>query len=307
MLPEASTLAHGVDAIFWLLVAMAVAISGLVAGLVLVFSIKYRRGTDAKRGALPKHFAHEVEIGWTAATFFVAIFVFWWAAATQTKAFEIPKDAMEIHVVAKQWMWKIEHPGGQREINALHVPVGVPIRLVMTSQDVIHSFFVPAFRMKQDVLPGRYVETWFKATETGTFHLFCAEYCGTDHSRMTGGVVVMSPEDYAAWAAGSAPDATLAEQGRRLFSQLGCTGCHGDSARVRAPSLAGIYNKPQPMEAGGFKVADEAYLHDSIVRPQQDVRAGFKPIMPSYQGIASEDQIVSLIAYLKSPDMEESK
>lgn len=300
MLPEASTLAPGVDRLFWLLIAISLAVMLLVGALVLRFAIHYRRGSKAKRGQLPEWLSRDVEIGWTAATLFAFLFVFWFAASAETKQFEVPKDAMEIHVVAKQWMWKLEHPNGQREINALHVPLGVPVRLVMTSRDVIHSFFVPAFRIKQDVLPGRYTETWFQATQTGTFHLFCTEYCGTDHSRMTGGIVVMTPADYARWSAAQPEGDTLAQQGERSFVRLGCSGCHGPSARVRAPSLDGIYGKPQPVEGGGFRVADENYLRDSILLPQKDITAGYAPVMPSYQSVASEEDVIGLVAYLKS-------
>ncbi|GGO90986.1 cytochrome c oxidase subunit II [Stakelama pacifica] len=302
MLPDASTLAPRIDHLLWLLIGLSGAIVLLVVALIIGFSIKYRRGSTAKRGQLPGWLARDVEIGWTAAIFFVAIFLFWFAATTETSQYEVPKDAMEVHVVAKQWMWKLEHPNGRREINALHIPVGVPVRLVMTSQDVIHSFFVPAFRIKQDVLPGRYTETWFQATRPGTYHLLCAEYCGTDHSQMTGGIVVMPRADYARWSEGTDDTGTLAQQGARLFQRLGCTGCHGNSARVRAPSLNGVYGRMQPMNDGGFRRADEQYLHDSIVRPQKDVVAGYQPVMPSYQGIASEGDIILLIAYLKSPD-----
>src|SRR5690242_282232 len=257
MPPEASTLAPRIDHLMLILVGMSVLIVSLVSALLIVFSIRYRRGSTAKRGRLPEWVSREIEIGWTAATFFVALFIFWFAAALQGAQYKMPKNAMEVHVVAKQWMWKLEHPNGRREINALHVPVGVPVRLVMTSQDVIHSFFVPAFRIKQDVLPGRYTEAWFEAKEVGTYHLFCAEYCGTDHSKMTGGIVVMPRAAYARWSRGVDEHGTLAQQGAQLFRQLGCTGCHGQSARVRAPSLAGIFGRRQPMEGGGFKVADE--------------------------------------------------
>lgn len=299
MLPQASTYAPQVDNLFWLLLAISVAITLLVTTLVVWFSLKYRRGAKAKRGALPTRFTNEVEIGWTAATFFVFIFLFWWAASVDVADVAIPKQPMEIHVVAKQWMWKIEHPNGQREIDALHVPLGVPVKLVMTSQDVIHSFFVPAFRVKQDVLPGRYTELNFTPDKVGTFHLFCAEYCGTDHSRMGGGVVVMDPGDFARWSGGQPQGDSLAQQGKVAFERLGCTGCHGSSAAVRAPSLDGIYGRPQPMQGGGFKTADEAYLLDSILQPQKDVVAGYAPVMPSYQGVASEEDVIKLIAYIK--------
>ncbi|MBT0667615.1 cytochrome c oxidase subunit II [Novosphingobium profundi] len=300
MMPEASTLAPRIDHLFFALVGLSLVIVLLVGCLVAGFAVRYRRGSKAQRGQLPKWITRDVELGWTAATFFVAIFIFWFAASMQTSEFEIPNNAMEIHVVAKQWMWKLEHADGQREINTLHVPVGVPVRLVMTSQDAIHSFFVPAFRIKQDVLPGRYTETWFQATKPGTYHLFCAEYCGTDHSQMTGGIVVMPPAAFARWSEGAAAQGTLAAQGAVLFRQLGCSGCHGKSARVRAPSLAGLYGTRQPMAGGGFRQVDEEYLHDSIEQPQKDIVAGYTPVMPSYQGIASEGDIIRIIAYLKT-------
>ncbi|WP_242146409.1 cytochrome c oxidase subunit II [Sphingomonas sp. BAUL-RG-20F-R05-02] len=300
MMEQASTLAPQVDRIFWMLTGISIAIMLLVGTLVLLFSFRYRRGTNVPRGPVPERLSGEIEIGWTAATLFVFIFLFWFAAALDTEQFKVPKHAMEIHVVAKQWMWKLEHPNGAREINALHAPVGVPVRLVMTSQDVIHSFFVPAFRIKQDVLPGRYVEAWFQASKVGTYHLFCTEYCGTDHSRMIGGIIVQSAADYARWSSAQPQGDSLADQGAKLFVQMGCSGCHGGSAVVRAPSLAGLYGKPVPITGGGFVTADEGYLRDSILMPQKQVVAGYAPIMPAYEGTASEDDVVKLVAYLKS-------
>lgn len=300
MMEQASTLAPQVDSIFWMLTGISVAIMLLVGTLVLLFSFRYRRGTNVPRGPVPEKLSGEIEIGWTAATLFVFVFLFWFAAALDTEQFKVPKKAMEIHVVAKQWMWKLEHPNGAREINALHVPVGVPVRLVMTSQDVIHSFFVPAFRIKQDVLPGRYVYAWFQATKVGTYHLFCTEYCGTDHSRMIGGIIVQTPADYARWSSAQPQGDSLADQGAKLFVQMGCSGCHGGSAVVRAPSLAGLYGRPVPIAGGGFVTAEEGYLRDSILMPQKQVVAGYAPIMPSYEGTASEDDVVKLVAYLKS-------
>ena len=308
MMPvEASTFAPRVDALFWLLSGVSAFIVLLVGSLILFFAIKYRRGTKAPRGPVPEKINREVEIGWTAATAFAFVFLFWFAAVAETSQFELPKSAMEIHVVAKQWMWKLEHPNGAREINTLHVPVAVPVRLVMTSQDVIHSFFVPAFRMKRDVLPGRYVEAWFEPTKVGTFHLFCAEYCGTDHARMGGGIVVQSQADYVRWAQAQPQGDSLADQGAVLFRRMGCTGCHGGSSRVRAPDLHGIFGRPQPMEGGGFVVADENYLRDSILLPQKNVVAGYAPVMPSYQRVASEEDLIRLIAYLKSDKVVEPR
>lgn len=301
MMPvAASTFAPRVDGIFWLLAGMSAAIMLLVGAIILYFAFRYRRGTNAPRGPVPARFGREVEIGWTVATLFAFLFVFWFAAVAETSQFEIPKRAMEVHVVAKQWMWKIEHANGAREINALHVPAGVPIRLVMTSQDVIHSFFVPAMRMKQDVLPGRYVEAWFQPTRVGTYHLFCTEYCGTDHSRMIGGVVVMSQADFGRWIAAQPQGDSLADQGAVLFERAGCSGCHNGSDRVRAPDLAGLYGGRVPLAGGGFASVDEGYLRDSILLPQKQVAAGYAPVMPSYAGVLGEEEVIRLVAYLKS-------
>ena len=304
MLIQASTLAPRVDRIFWTLTGLSAAIMAVVGIVVLVFVFRYRRGTTAPRGPVPERLSGGVEIGWTAATLFLFLFLFWFAAALDTEQFEVPKDAMEVHVVAKQWMWKTEHPNGAREINALHVPVGVPVRLVMTSQDVIHSFFVPAFRIKQDVLPGRYVTAWFQATKLGTYDLFCTEYCGTDHSRMIGDVIVQSPGDYARWSSAQPQGDSLADQGATLFVRMGCSGCHAARARVPAPRLTGLYGRRVPLADGSFATVDEEYLRDAILLPDKQIAAGYAPVMPSYQGVASEEDVIRLVAYLKSGKTE---
>lgn len=298
-LGSASTIAPEIDRIFLYLCLIGGAVILLVGGLVFLFAVRYRQGTHASRKALPKWLSREVEIGWTAATAFVFLFIVWFATAAEIPQFRIPANAMKIHVVAKQWMWKVEHPSGAREIDSLTVPVGVPVALTMTSQDVIHSFYVPAFRVKRDVLPGQYTDLWFQATETGTFHLLCTEYCGTDHSRMIGWVHVLSPEDYARWTAAQPQGDDLAAQGAALYTSLGCSGCHQAGSRVRAPSLAGIYGRPQPLADGRFAVADDNYLHTSLTMPSRQIVAGYDNVMPSYQGIASEEQIVALIAYMQ--------
>jgi cytochrome c oxidase subunit 2 len=297
---EASAGAAKVDLIFFAILALSAAILLLVLTLVIAFAIVYRRGSKAYRGPLPAAVSREFEIGWTAAALFLGLFLFWWAGSNQLSQLIAPRHALEIHVVAKQWMWKTQHPTGAAEINTLHAPVGVPVKLIMTSQDVIHSFFVPDFRIKQDVLPGRYTETWFQATRPGVYRLFCAEYCGTDHSRMTGEVVVLPQADYGRWAASQPQTPNLATQGAALFRSLGCSGCHGASAQVRAPDLGGVYNRQVPLEGGGFRLADESYLRDSILLPRKDVVAGYAPVMPSFEGVVSEDELVPLIAYLES-------
>jgi cytochrome c oxidase subunit 2 len=289
-----------VDYLFIGLLVISGAILLLVGLLLLVFCTRYRRGSHARRGALPGFLKRDVEIGWTAGTLFLALFLFWWASSTMLRASAPPAGALEIHVVAKQWMWKTRHPNGAREINSLHVPRGEAVRLVMTAQDVIHSFFVPAFRVKQDVLPGRFTEMWFRATENGEYRLFCAEFCGTDHARMTGTVTVMDPEDYARWAAAQPQEEDLPGEGAVLFTALGCSGCHASASAVHAPSLAGVYGRLVHLADGRTIRADEAYLRDSILQPRRDVVAGYEPIMPSFEGVVDEGELQRLVAYLQS-------
>jgi len=300
-MPEAaSAQAVQTDQIYYVLLALSGAVIVLVGALLLIFSIRYRRGSKAKRGALPPIMSKEFEIGWTSATLFLALFIFWWVSSSQLSALVAPKNALEIHVVAKQWMWKTQHSNGAREINELHVPLDKPVRLIMTSEDVIHSFFVPAFRMKKDVLPGRYTETWFRATKLGVFHLFCAEYCGSEHSRMTGRIVVMQADGYARWLAAQPEGDGLAKAGEAVFRARGCSGCHSEASKVHAPNLNGLYGRKVQLADGRTVTADEAYLRDSMLLPRRDVAAGFEPIMPSYAGILTDGEIISLTAYIRS-------
>jgi cytochrome c oxidase subunit 2 len=300
-MPEsASVQAVQTDRIYSLLLAFSVVIVVIVGGLVIVFSIRYRRGSKADRAELPPIMSREFEIGWTSATLFLALFIFWWVSSTQLSALVPPKNAIEIHVVAKQWMWKTQHANGAREINELHVPIDAPVRLVMTSQDVIHSFFVPAFRMKQDVLPGRYTETWFRATKLGSFHLFCAEYCGSEHSRMTGRIVVVSQDEYGSWLTAQPQGDGLAKEGEAIFRARGCSGCHAEASKVHAPKLRGLYGRAVQLADGRTVTADDAYLRDSMLLPKRDITAGFEPIMPSYKGILTDGEIISLTAYIRS-------
>jgi cytochrome c oxidase subunit II len=202
-------------------------------------------------------------------------------------------------VVAKQWMWKIEHAEGQREINELHVPVGRDVKLIMTSQDVIHSFYIPAFRIKQDVLPGRYTVEWFRATKPGVYHLFCAEYCGTLHSGMVGDIVVQEPAQYEAWINGN-PTGPLSAAGEKIFAELGCSTCHRNDTPGRGPDLQGVFGKPVQLEDGRTVNADENYLRECILDPGSKRVKGFQPIMPTFQGLVSEEQVNALVAYIKS-------
>jgi len=271
---------------------------------VIYFGIKYRRGHDVNRELPPPRqlprLQRRLELVWIFVPLALFIAVFVWGADLYFDHYAAPDGAQPIFVVAKQWMWKLEHPDGRREINELHVARGTAVKLIMTSQDVIHSFFVPAFRIKQDVLPGRYTSLWFQAREAGEFHLFCAEYCGTDHARMGGRIVVMEPAEYARWLESGAGSASMAQRGEALFRELGCSGCHGADAAVHAPRLEGLYGRPVPLSNGRFAIADERYLRDSILDPAAQVAAGYQPIMPSFAGMVSEEQILDLIAYIES-------
>jgi cytochrome c oxidase subunit 2 len=296
--PErASTMAGQVDALYIYALLVSAVMTLLIFTAIMALAIKYRR--------TPGREAHQVEgstlleITWSVIPFGVMLTFFIWGTLLYFKERTPPADSTEVYVVAKQWMWKIEHVEGQREINELHVPVGQNVKLIMTSQDVIHSFFVPAFRIKQDVLPGRYTTAWFKATKPGRYHLFCAEYCGTNHSGMGGDIVVMEPQDYAQWMAGGTA-APLQDTGRQLFSSLGCSTCHRFDVQGRGPNLQGIYNKPVLLEDGRTVIADENYVRESILNPTAKIVSGFKPVMPTFQGLITEEQLNALVAYVKS-------
>jgi cytochrome c oxidase subunit 2 len=299
-LPQASTQARTFDAIFIVYLVISGAVILLVLALVVGFSIRYRAGSSARRGPLPNWVKHEFEIGWTTATIFLFVFLFWWTASAELPLQSPPPSAFEIHVVAKQWMWRVEQPNGVQEINTLHAPVGVPVRLVMTSQDVIHSFGAPEFRLKQDVIPGRYTQLSFTATKSGEYHLFCDQFCGLDHAHMIGAIVILPQADYARWLASQPQAGTLVQQGERIFVASGCGGCHGEGAAVHAPPLDGLYGSTVPLADGRFVRADETYIHDCILQPHKNVPAGYAPVMPSFEGVLSEEQLVPLVAYIKS-------
>ena len=304
-LPEAaSTLAHRFDLLFAAMTIMTGVVALVIVILTVVFAVKYRRGSGADRARAPKSVwrrtRRRMEVAWIAVPMLLFVAVFGWAAALYYDRSAPPRDALIVAVVAKQWMWQLEHSTGAREIDELHVPVNVPVELLMTSQDVIHSFYVPAFRVKQDVLPGRYTVLWFTATKAGDYHLFCAEYCGTDHSRMLGHVIALDSPAYARWLEAHSTGETMAARGAALFRGLGCSGCHGTNAAVHAPPLEGLYGHPVPLESGGTVIADERYLRDSILLPASEVAAGYAPVMPSFAGQVSESEILELIAYIKS-------
>jgi cytochrome c oxidase subunit 2 len=297
--PSASSVSGEVDAFYFFMVAVTAFFSLLVFGLVVFMAVKYRRKSDQDR---PKAILGSVplEIIWTAIPFLIGMVMFGWSAKIFFTIVTPPEDAIEMYATGKQWMWKIQHRNGKREINELHIPVGQAIKLKMTSEDVIHSFFVPAFRTKMDVLPGRYTTTWFRPTKVGKYHLFCTEYCGTKHSGMIGWVYVMQPEDYQKWLQGDSGEGTLAQRGEKLFNELGCANCHRTDGKGRGPSLVGVAGEMVELERGGKVLADEEYLRESILNPQAKLVAGYQGIMPVFQGLVSEDQLLQLIEYLKS-------
>jgi cytochrome c oxidase subunit 2 len=231
----------------------------------------------------------------------IAMSMFAWGAQIYFQNSRPPKNANEIYVVGKQWMWKIQHSTGQREINELHVPVGRKIKLIMTSEDTIHDFFIPAFRIKADVLPGRYTTQWFEATKAGTYHLFCAEYCGMNHSGMIGSVIVMQPTDFDNWLSGNASQQSPAVAGQQLFQSLGCVSCHGANGEGgRGPALAGLFGQKVFLTNNQTVTADEAYIRESIENPQAKVVSGFNPIMPTFQGQVTPEQLIQIISFIKS-------
>jgi len=297
--PGDSVHASDVDLLFAGLMAVSLLVLTLLFFLLLTFSIRYRAGSNADRDHRIKKSWHW-EVGWTAATLagFLALFV--WGAHLYFDAYGAHSGALQVYIVAKQWMWKAQHPGGQREINELHLPVAQPIQLIMASQDVIHSFFMPAFRIKRDVVPGRYATLSFEAERTGIYRLFCAEFCGTDHSRMTGRIVVLTKTEYESWLAQQSVEGTLASEGANLFRQLGCSGCHAAGSTVRAPPLEGLYGRPVPLQSGAVVIADDKYIRDSILLPRAQIAAGYEPLMPSFSGKVTEDDLIRLIAYIKS-------
>ncbi len=296
---DASTLAPRVDALFYALLGASALLVFLLVALNLTLLIRYRRGSPAKRGPLPFN-TLKVEAGWISATLAIFLGFFFWGAWVYLDQERPPPGAYEINVTGRQWMWDIRHPNGRREFDELHVPVNTPIRLLLSSEDVIHSFFVPAFRVKQDAVPGKIVSAWFEATRAGSYHLFCTQYCGTAHANMTGRIVVMEPGDYARWLASGNRISNLPLRGRELFIRYGCAGCHAPNSQVHAPPLEGVYGHLQPIENQQFIRADDAYLRDSILLPAQHVVAGYPNVMPSFQGVIPEGDLLDLLAYLKS-------
>jgi cytochrome c oxidase subunit II len=296
---QASTMAARVDNLYFFLLAVATFFTVLIAGLIVYYAFRYRRRAPDDVG-VSIHGGLALELTWTIVPALITVVMFVWGSSVFFAQQRPPDETINIYVVGKQWMWKFQHLDGQREIDELHVPVGRAVKLIMTSEDVIHDVFVPAFRVKADVLPGRYTSIWFQATKPGRYHLFCAEYCGTRHSGMTGEVIVMEPAEYQAWLSGGTGEGSLASAGEKLFADLACNTCHRPDSQGRGPVLDGLFGKTVTMQNGENVVFDEAYVRESILTPTAKVAAGFQPIMPTFQGLVSEEQLLQLIEYVKS-------
>ena len=295
--PEASKIAPQMDALYFFMVLVSLIGLTIVILLITSFSIMYRQ----KAHPVPVQIEGStmLEATWTIIPLGLFLIMFVWGALIYFRVYTPPANAMNIYVVGKQWMWKAEHPGGQHEINSLHIPTGRAIQLTLISQDVFHSFSIPAFRVKREAIPGRYTTVWFEATTPGTYHLFCTQYCGTDHSHMIGDIVVLTPDDYKRWLATSTSGASLAQNGERLFASLSCTACHNARPDARGPNLANVYGSKLALANGQTQLVDEAFLRDAILNPSQHVTQGFAPIMPTYQGQVSEDGVIALVEYIK--------
>jgi cytochrome c oxidase subunit 2 len=302
LFPEsASSLASDVDRLFYAWTAISIFFTLLIAVLIVYFMVKYRRRSEDEVGQ-NESAANILEIAWSVIPLIISLAMFAWGARVFFQIYRPPANAVEYYSIGKQWMWKFQHPGGQREINTLHVPVGLPVKLNLQSEDVIHSFYVPAFRVKQDAVPGRQTSIWFRPTKAGTYHLFCAEYCGTEHSRMIGSIIVMEPKDYEQWLAGGPAAQSMVASGASLFQSLACNTCHRPSAGMtqRGPALEGVYGRAVKLVDGRTLTADDAYIRESILNPQAKIVAGWTPVMPTFQGQITEEQLLSLLSYVRS-------
>jgi cytochrome c oxidase subunit 2 len=301
-LPEASKIAPQMDALLFFMVLVSLIGLTIVTLLVIGFSILYNKKRHPV--AVQVEGSTLLEAAWTIIPLGLFLVMFVWGALIYFRVFSPPANSMNIYVVGKQWMWKAEHPGGQHEINSLHVPTGRPVQLTLISQDVFHSFSIPAFRVKREAIPGRYTTVWFEATKPGTYHLFCTQYCGTNHSQMIGDVVVMTPEDYRKWLAESTSGMSMAQNGERLFASLSCAACHNARPDARGANLANVYGAKLTLQSGETVIADEAYLREAILNPSQHVTQGYAPIMPTYQGQISEEGVIALVEYIKNLDSD---
>lgn len=295
---QASTLAPQVDNLYFFLIAVTAFFALLVVVLVVIFAIKYRDDTGLKVGA-PITGSVPLEIGWSLIPFVISMVIFVYATVVYFNIVRPPAETLEVYSTGKRWMWRFQHIDGQSEINDLHVPKGRPVKITFTSEDVLHSLYIPAFRVKADAIPGRYSAIWFTPTKTGTFHLFCAEYCGTKHSGMIGSVTVMEPNDYQAWLSSGGAQ-TMTARGEQLFRQLACVSCHLPDDSGRGPSLAGTFGTQVQLASGAQALVDDTYIRESILTPHAKLREGYQPVMPTFQGLINEDGVMSLIEYIKS-------
>ncbi len=296
---QASNFAGNIDALMFFILITSVFFSALITFVIFICFVKYRRRSKTEIG-VPIHGSAKLETIWTVIPFILAMLMYGWGASIYIDYRRVPHDTLDVYVIGKQWMWKLQQLDGRKEINELHVPVDRNIKLILASEDVIHDFFVPAFRVKMDVIPGRYTTLWFRATKAGRYHFFCSQYCGTNHAIMGGWVTVMEPSDYAAWLSGSRGDASPVATGEKLFEQFACNTCHLSDGKGRGPSLAGIYGTRVQLADGTRASVDDAYIRESIFNPRAKIVAGYQPLMPVFQGIVTEDQILNLTAYIKS-------
>jgi cytochrome c oxidase subunit 2 len=300
LFPErASSMAAPVDHLFLFLCLLTFCISLGVAVCLIYFALRYRRKDALSKGA-PIEGSLTLELTWSTIPMLIFVLIFYWGAKLYVALATPPQDALQVYVVAKQWMWKFQHLGGQTEMGELHIPIGRDIKLTLATEDVIHSFFVPAFRIKTDIVPGRYRTVWFRALRPGAYHLFCAEFCGTNHSGMLGAIIALPEAEYQNWLQGGKTTGSSAAEGEKLFAQLGCNTCHLSERQGRAPVLFGLYGKPVPLRDGRTVIADDSYLRESILVPAAKIVAGFEPIMPSFTGLLREEQVLLLLAYIQS-------
>ena len=296
---QASTIAPRVDNLYFFIVAVTAFFAVLVSVVVIVFAVKYRTDDPLAVGSRI-HGSIPLELGWSIVPFIIAVVIFAWASDVFFDLVRPPDQTLEVYATGKRWMWKFQHIDGQNEINELHVPVGRAVKVTFTSEDVLHSMYFPSFRVKADAIPGRYSTVWFTASKVGEYHLFCAEYCGTRHSGMVGRVVVMEPAAYQSWLSGTLGTTSLSQRGEQLFNDLACNTCHRSDGTGRGPSLVAKFGKQERLESGATVTVDESYVRESILTPQAKLVLGYKPLMPTFQGLVSEENVLALVEYVKS-------
>jgi len=295
---QASTVAARVDNLYFFMIAVSAFFAVVVTIMVIFFAIRFRRRHDDEVGE-PIHGSLALELLWTGIPFVIAMVMFVWGSSVYFALARVPDETLDIYAVGKQWMWKFQHREGQREINELHVPVNTPVRMIITSEDVLHDLYFPSFRVKTDAIPGRYTQVWFNATKTGTYHIFCAEYCGTKHSGMIGWVHVLPVDEYQAWLGGTNTGESLVQKGEKLFTQLACITCHSGTSMGRGPALQGVWGHAVQLSNGNTVTADASYVRESILNPMAKIVAGYQPLMPTFQGQVTEEQLLALTEYIK--------